>query len=273
MKRLQWANFPNEADFHPLGIEFDHATATLYAVNHAQSGSALEVFTIDVNTATATHIQTFKHPLLHAPNSIHALGAGKLFVTNDHFFRAAVAPLLSKLETWLAPPGGSVVFVDLERPQESRVVARVAFANGVAMLNKTTLAVASTSRAGVYFYEVEPDYSLKSKGFVRTLAAVDNLSVDSAGALLMAGHPSGLALISVAKNRWKCDAQSEKEDERLACGCQSPSWVAEWTESGGLRELYKGGEFCSSTMAVRDKARGVGFVSGLYERGVMVFRE
>ena len=38
-------------------------------------------------------------------------------------------------------------------------------------------------------------------------------------------------------------------------------------------ELYKddGSEFCSSSTVVRDSSKGVGIVSGLYERGVLVF--
>jgi arylesterase/paraoxonase len=51
--------------------------------------------------------------------------------------------------------------------------------------------------------------------------------------------------------------------------------VAEWSESGGLNTLYKnsGEEFCSSSTYARDVGRGVGIVTGLYDRGILVARD
>ncbi|KAF2643354.1 calcium-dependent phosphotriesterase [Massarina eburnea CBS 473.64] len=266
-------NFASENDFHPLGLEFDSLTSTLYVVSHAQSGSCIEIFQLEILSATATHVRTFTHPLVHTPNSIHSLGEGKLFVTNDHYMRAAVSPLLSKVETFSGVPGGTVVFVDLKEPEESKIVARVPFANGITMLNQTTLAVGSTSKSGVYFYDVEPSsHALTFKRVVRTPSLVDNISVDSKGILLIAGHPDVFRLMQVSKGRPSCVEGSEKEEERKACECIAPSWAAEWSEEKGLRTFYKGEDFCSSSMAVRDVERGVGIVSGLYEKGVMVFK-
>lgn len=220
-----------------------------------------------------THLQTFQHPLIHTPNSIHSLGDGKLFVTNDHYIRAAVSPLLSKIETFSGVPLGRVVYTDVRNPASTKVVASVSFANGIAMLNETTLAVASTGKPAIYFYNVKPDYSLQFIKYVRVPAAIDNLSVDSAGVLLMAGHPMVPATMKVAKGRPSCNKESEEEAEREACRCTAPGWVAEWTEEKGLRTLYKGWDFCTSTTAVRDRKRGVGFVSGLYAEGLMSFVE
>lgn len=272
LKILALKNF-NTHDFHPLGIEFESSTSTLYVVNHAQSGSAIEIFHVSVKLLTATHAATLKHPLIHTPNSIHSLGHGKFFFTNDHYVRAAVSPLLSKIETWSGAPGGSVVFFDVNDFAAAKTIAHVPFANGIAMINSTTLVVASSSKPAVYFYDVTPDFNLKSRGFLRTPAGVDNISVDGKGMLLMAGHPFAPALVVVSKNRYKCNLESEKEEERKACECGAPSWAAEWTHEAGLREIYKGNEFCSSSMAVRDSSRGIGMISGLYDRGLMVFRE
>jgi arylesterase/paraoxonase len=140
------------------------------------------------------------------------------------------------------------------------------------MFNESTLAVASTSKAGVYFYNVTPEYDLGFKSYVRTQAAVDNLSVDGKGRLLLAGHPFSPSLFGFTKNRWKCNMEGG-EEERKACECGAPSWAAEWTEEGGLKEIYKGSEICSSSTVVRDTTRGVGIVSGLYDRGILVFKE
>ncbi|KAJ4293112.1 hypothetical protein N0V90_008394 [Kalmusia sp. IMI 367209] len=273
IKPLKFEDFPNENDFHPLGLELDQETSTLYVVNHAQSGSAIEVFQLSIREATLTYVKTYKHRLIQAPNALHSIGNGRLYVTNDHMLRAAISPLLSKIETFSGLPGGSVVYTDLNDPNTTTLVARLAFANGIAMLNANTLAVSSTSGAGVYFYEVQPDHSLQFKSWVRTPAAIDNLSVDSNGVLLVAGHPSALDLMKVSKNRPYCKPESDIQAEREACGCSAPSYVAQWTENYGLETLYQGYEFCSSTMMVRDVTRGVAFVSGLYEKGVMFVRE
>lgn len=266
--------FPHEHDFHPLGLALDAATSTLYAVNHAQTGSVIEVFQLAVDTATATHTQTIQHALLHAPNAIHVLGDGKLYVTNDHFVRAAVSPLLSKLESFSGLAGGTVVFIDTREPQAAKIVARIPFANGLAIMsNHSTIVVASTSDPGVRFFAIQPDHDLRATGRLRTPSAVDNLSIDSAGTLLMAGHPFAPHLVALAKGRADCDPESRDEAPRKACECSSPSWAAEWTEERGLTTLYKSYAFCSSATLVRDVTRGVGMMSGLYEKGILVFRE
>ncbi|KAF2438799.1 calcium-dependent phosphotriesterase [Karstenula rhodostoma CBS 690.94] len=270
---LAFKDFPNEDDFHPLGMDLDKETSTLYVASHAQSGSCIEVFQLHATAMTLTYVKTITHRLLHAPNSIESVGGGRLYVTNDHMFRARVAPVLSKMETFSGLPGGTVVHIDLNRPEGAKVVARVPFANGIARLNATTLAVASSSRAGVYLYDVQSDHSLEFKDWFRTPAAVDNLSVNSQGTLFMAGHPSALELIKVSKGRSRCNPSSDSEAERLACDCTAPSWAAQWSEEKGLETLYLGSGFCSSSTMVRDVKRGVSMISGLYARGLMVITE
>ncbi|CAO2657305.1 Nn.00g034310.m01.CDS01 [Neocucurbitaria sp. VM-36] len=276
LKPLQLTNYPHTTDFHPLGIEFDTSTSTLYVINHSRhSGSIIEVFQVSIKQATATHISTFKHKLIHSPNSIHSLGSGKLFVTNDHYLRAAISPLLSKIETFAGIPGGDVVYTDVQKPQDTKTLAHIPFANGIAMLNSSTVAVASSSKSGVYFYTLNPDdHSLKFDKLIRTPAGADNLSVDSNGKLLIAGHPFAPALMKVSQGRAGCDVEGT-EEERAACACTAPSWAAEWSEEEGLKEVYKDGgdEFCSSSTFARDVGRGVGLVSGLYEKGLLVLKE
>ncbi|KAH7079009.1 hypothetical protein BKA63DRAFT_601239 [Paraphoma chrysanthemicola] len=277
---LDISSWASHTDFHPLGLELDASTSTLYIVNHARSGSAIEIFTIDWDTSAATHVKTFKHPLLHAPNALEILGegTGKIYVSNDHAIRAAVSPLLSQIETFSGAPGGSVVYIDINAPETAKVVARVPFANGVKTLNSTHLAVASSAKAGVYFYTINPDYTLTFTNLVRTPSTADNLSVDSNGKLLIAGHPFAPALMEVAKGRAGCDPNGTAE-EKKACGCEAPSWVGEWSEDEGLKTLLvskgqdeEGKGICASSTAVRDVQRGVGLVSMLYGRGVGVFK-
>jgi arylesterase/paraoxonase len=235
----------------------------------------MEIFFVSIADKTAKHVSTFSHPLLHAPNAIELVGDGKMYVTNDHHMRAAVSRLLSKIETFAGTPSGSVVYIDINRPSEAKVVARLAFANGVVRLNESTLVVASSSKPGLYFYEVaENGVDLKLNEFVRTPAGADNLSLDSEGKLLVAGHPFALALVEVAEKRAECDEEGTEEQKR-ACGCWAPSWLGEWTEKDGLKTLLMDGgeEVCSSSTAVRDVKRGFGMVSMLYGKGIVVFRE
>jgi arylesterase/paraoxonase len=263
-----------ESDIHPLGLAFDTSSSTLYVVNHSRHrGSHILIFHINTKTYATTLVARFTHPLLHAPNSIQVLGPHQLYVTNDHYIRAATASILSKIETFSGAPGGSVVYVDTRFPKSAKVVARVPFANGITSVNETTLAVASSSKSGVYLFGRKENHELELKRIIRTPAAVDNLSADSGGKVLMAGHPFGPGLIKMSKGRWKCDEHGSQE-ERAACACSAPSWVAEWSEEGWLREVYKddGREFCSSSTFVRDSERGLGIVSGLYERGILVFQ-
>ncbi|KAF2032203.1 calcium-dependent phosphotriesterase [Setomelanomma holmii] len=276
LTRITLANFPSAHDFHPLGLDLDESTSTLYIVNHARSGLAIELFHLAINTATATHIRTFTHPLLHAPNAVEPLGNGKLYVTNDHLITASTSQVLSKLETFSGLPGGSVVYIDLAAPEESKTVARVPFANGVVRLNTSHLAVASSSKAGVYIYAVQPDHSLTFEKLIRTPSSVDNLSVDSAGTLLMAGHPFAPQLMKVAEKRPGC-VENGSAEEKEVCGCDAPSWASEWSEKTGLMTLLVSsgvGEeaLCSSSTVVRDVGRGVGIVGMLYGRGIGVFR-
>ncbi|KAF2819976.1 calcium-dependent phosphotriesterase [Ophiobolus disseminans] len=276
LTKLSISNAPTlNSDFHPLGIALDPKSSTLYIVNHARSGSCIEILHLDLPARTATHVRSLTHPLLHAPNAIEIFGNGKLYVSNDHYIRAAVSPLLSKIETFSGAPGGSVVYIDTNDMDASKIVARVPFANGIARLNDTTLVVASSSKPGLYFYSISPDLqSLELKNVVRTPAGADNLSIDSNSKILIAGHPFAPTLMHVAEGRWDCDEKGTQE-QKAKCGCWAPSWVGEWSEEGGLRTVLRdGGEkVCSSSTAVRDGERGVGFVSMLYGRGVVVFRE
>jgi arylesterase/paraoxonase len=269
LKALKLKDYPNTADFQPLGIEFDATTSTLYVINHGRhTGNIIDIFQVSVQDAVARYVQTL------TPNSMHSLGNGKLLVTNDHYVGALISPFLSQVETFAGIAGGSVVYTDIHNPSHIKSLAHVPFANGIAMLNSTIVAVATSSKAGVYLYHFDSDKpKLHIRKYVRMPSGVDNLSVDTSGKLLMAGHPFAPAFVKTAKDRAKCDVQGSEEAKK-ACECTSPSWVAEWSEEGGLNTLYKdnGEEFCSSSTFARDIGRGFGIVTGLYNRGLLVVR-
>ncbi|KAF2141935.1 uncharacterized protein K452DRAFT_227235, partial [Aplosporella prunicola CBS 121167] len=299
-------------DFHPLGINYDAATSTLAIVNHASTGPTIELFSFTpwagFGRAAAFHVRTIKHPLLHAPNQVLPLSATDFIVTNDHFFTASKAPLLNKAENYLALPGGTVVHVDLSASPDPRnesglataadvkvsTLASVPFANGVVRLGDSTLAVASTTRRSVQLFnmtyttegegaEAKTSVDLKLVRELETPFLVDNLSVDSAGTLLAAGHAHAPALAAVEAARESClhvqtykgawGEREWKDAEACTAGKVSPSWVAEWKD-GEWRDLLVGASvFGCSTTAVRDLKEKKIIVGGLYERGILFAEE
>ena len=173
------------------------------------------------------------------------------------------------------------MYVDLDsRAQKDsfavQVVARVPFANGIVHLNSTTLAIASTSMNSVMLYTVEQIDELQNPRLsrVQTIPVpfhVDNLSVDNSGRLLIAGHPHGPTLEKVARSSARCNTPGQSN--KVGCDLRALSWIAEWSEESGLKTLYAGSDFATSTTAVRDIKRKLGFAVGLYERGILTWDE
>lgn len=196
-----------------------------------------------------------------------------LYITNDHYFRSRYNPWLSKIETWFAPPIGNVIRFDLDTNTAFHL-DRIAFANGVALMNKNTLAVASTTKLEVYIYHAPnadpPKLYLKDTITVPFLP--DNLSVDGNGKLLIAGHAHPFSMVKFAESRDACNSGSGLEKEK-ACKLRTTTGVAEWTEKEGLRVLWLSDEFPTGTTAIRDVGKGVGIITGLYERGLLVWKE
>ena len=316
LSTVEIVGFPGGDDLHTLGMAFDEATSTLLVSNHAQAGPRIEIFKLDFDLESAspkpkaTHVRTVRHALIHGPNSIAIVegsGGTEFFVTNDHAVPAVRNKLVSVLETYLAPPTGTVVHVDLRGDDEveASVVAHVPFANGIEFLNATTLAVASTSRSAVYLYsvtglhpaEASADDQGSQKKQPPTLIYVtripvpflpDNLTVtkykskadnEERTKLLIAGHAHAPTLTRFSASRHVCNdptALAEADETaRAACDPEvaAPSWVSEWSEADGLTHLYVSNEYPSSATAARDGERGVGIISGLYAKGLLVWRE
>lgn len=274
--------FPNATDFHTLGLEFDEATSTLFVTNHAQAGPRIEVFKLDLDACTATHAKTLTHPLITMPNSMQLLGGHELYVSNDHYFTTRDSPLLAKVETYLALPLASVVHLALDPTdhsvQAARVVARQAFANGVALLNETTLAVASSSAGAVHLYAVgAADRSLTHSRQIALPFLPDNVEAKDDGTLLITGHPHLPSLAKFAESRHVCNddevlAAASEEEKVMCASTPGLSWVAEWSEEHGLRSIFVESIYGSSATTVWDGKAGFGLIAGLYEKGLFTWR-
>jgi arylesterase / paraoxonase len=260
---------------HPVGIALWPPTRTLYVISH-QHPSSLLVFTLNPEGTSATFQRQIIHPLLQTPNSVTPISDHEIYFTNDHLFKVSESPFLAKLESYLAYPGGSVVYFDLST-NTGKKVASVPFANGVALLkDNKRIAVGSTTLPAVLVYNI--DTSTHELTLNKTLNAwflVDNVKVDTAGTLLVAGHPWAPGLEEVSSKNWEFDldgtGEGKLESERPTAG----SWVAEWdgNEEGTFRTLYVGMDYGTSSTAVRDVEKGFGLVVGLYEKGIMVWKE
>lgn len=289
LKKFEIQGYEPGADFHTLGIAFDEATSTLFVTNHRKDGPTVELFTLDLAAFIAKHFRTIRHPLLHGPNALALINSRELLVTNDHYFLIEEYPALAEVETYLGLPLGTVVHVDISAlvsdpigDVKATVVAHVPYANGIDFLNSSTLAVASTTKPAVYFYDVQkPEAggvpSLTYKSLVRIPYFIDNVQAAQDGALYVAGHPHPPSLNKYSSTRSKCNAPDLASAEaavREECETtQAFSWVQKWTEEKGLEDLYVGADFPTSCTAAFDSKRNVGVVSGLYAKGVMVWRE
>ncbi|KAH8648450.1 putative paraoxonase [Xylariales sp. PMI_506] len=286
LERIELVNYEPGDDFHSLGVAFHEPTSTLFVANNRHDGPHVDLFKLDLKASTATHIRSIQHPFIHGPNSIVLVSESEFYVTNDHYFLMINGRLLSLLETYLSFPLGTVVHVDISDPEtvSANVVARVPFANGIEFVNDTTLAVAATSRSAVYLYDVVhvnttssiPSLTYKSK--IQLPFSVDNLSVSKDGRLLMAGHPHPPSLTKFATTRHVCNDAAElaNSDAGVKEYCRTgttASWVSQWTEETGLKHLYADIEYPSSSTATIDSEMGVGFITGLYAKGILMWRE
>ncbi|KAI2628240.1 hypothetical protein GGS21DRAFT_248786 [Xylaria nigripes] len=283
--RIELVGFDSE--LRTLGLEYHEPSSTLFVTNHRRQGSRIEQFHLDLESLTATHKRSLSHPLIRAPNSITVLSESEFFFTNQHYFTARDSPrLLWLLETYMALPIGSIVHARIleDGSVDAAVVGKQAYPNGMALLNETTLAVASTNKRLVYLYSLSADKtqshpSLRSESSIWLDFLPDNLAISKAdGALLIAGHPHLPSLNKYSQSRQVCNrpdryAEGGKKAEEMCASMGAASWVSEWTPGGGLKHVYAGWEYPSSTTAVRDREKGVGIVTGLYAKGLMVWRD
>lgn len=275
-----------DAPFHPIGLTYHAESQTLAVTNHGGEQASIEIFTLDPDSKAprASFLQSISDSVnLPTPNSLVFLNATHLYASNTHQIGTFTTPTtifqhmrvrMAALEHRLGIPTGSVSLVDLTNNVATKVL-HLGFANGVDLLdNGCTLAVASTSKAAVYLYRVDSDPVRPSYLRRITLPFLpDNLSVDSRGRLLVAGHPHAASLYKMARSNWECHTSPDKQS-----GCfRAPSWVMEWDPSAGpegvLRSLFVGDTFASSSSVVYDAGRNFLVISGLYELGLLVARQ
>lgn len=208
---LSLEGFPNNKDFHPLGIELfarDSQSARLFVANHRRDRSVIDVFELSAKDGDQIELlwsRTLTHSLINTPNSIVALSLNSLLVTNDHFMNrrqlGPIGPLLHTIEKFAHLPGGNVIALEFDEhhrtssSETARVVAGgIAFANGLALTNdRATLIVASSTTRRLLFYRALPGSTQLAFTYVGARAlpfGPDNLSINAEDELVVAGHPN-----------------------------------------------------------------------------------
>ncbi|KAH0383676.1 hypothetical protein KCU92_g5118, partial [Aureobasidium melanogenum] len=270
LESIRLLNTPSGYSFHPLGLSLHLATDTLLAVNHGTSGSTVDQFHFSRLGNSATFVKSISSPYLRAPNAVVQISNTEVLVTNDHFFTPRKSPWLNKIETYLGLPLGGVTYLNL-KSGEAQQIARMPYANGLAVLNSTTLAVASSSSAKVFLYEMDKTTTpptLAYKEAISTPFWPDNLHVAD-GKLYIAGHAQLAALAKLSKSRQHCGADTRS----AGCDAKAPSYVAQWTREKGLEDVYVGTEIYSSSGVAMDGKRGVSVISGLYGKGLLIWNK
>ncbi|THY72834.1 hypothetical protein D6C86_08553 [Aureobasidium pullulans] len=269
LETIRLLNTPENYSFHPLGLSLHLPTNTLLAVNHAITGSTLDQFHFSRHGNSATYIRSISSPYLRAPNAVVQISATEVLVTNDHFFTPKGSKVMNMVETYLGLPLGGVTHVNL-KTEEATQVARVAFANGIAVVNESTVAVASSASAKVFLYNIDKSSAPPTLSYREAIPLSffpDNLHV-AGGKLFIAGHAHLSSLTKFVEQRENCGEDTTSK----GCDTVAPSYVVQWTREKGVEDVYVGTEIVSSSSIALDEKRGVGFISGLYGKGLLIWK-
>ncbi|KIM45408.1 hypothetical protein M413DRAFT_442080, partial [Hebeloma cylindrosporum] len=172
----------------------------VYLVNHriplgdaipAEVGadSVIEIFTTTVGGTTLKHKRTIENPIIATPNSVTGSADGQSFYfTNDHGVRVG---LIRYLEL-LGHRNSSVGYCHVNEGCKYALTKTHA-SNGITTAPNGTVYLADSTFGVVDILEPQSDHTLVLTDSVKTDMLVDNLAVDAAGQLWVAGIPLALA--------------------------------------------------------------------------------
>ncbi|KAF8629870.1 hypothetical protein AX15_003229 [Amanita polypyramis BW_CC] len=204
--RLELSKFDNSRGLSVHGMDVVPDTADpnhlfVYLINHrappnGQSAkvvgadSAVEIFETSVGGAVLSHIKTVEHSTIITPNDVVGYGDGKSFyVTNDHGEKTGI---LRELELF-GRASSSVVYCHTETGCKYATKG-IQGSNGIAKAENGTIYVANSKGGGVYVLERQSDNSLVLSEYIKTDRLLDNISIDTNGAIWAAGFTNALTL-------------------------------------------------------------------------------
>ncbi len=192
--------------FHPHGIGLlaDGEGGELMVVNHRGGGvfgateDTIEVFAVTPNGLK--HVRTVKGDLLLSANDVVPVGGGRFYASIDH---GKPTGLMRAIEDYARLPLAHVVYYDGVRFR--RVAEGIRYANGINVSRDgRTLYVAGTTDRAVHVYDrTDASGLLIARGAIETGTGVDNIEIDTSGALWVGAHPKLLTFIAHSKDAAK----------------------------------------------------------------------
>ncbi len=240
--------------FHPHGISYlkNDNGAWLFAVNHNNQGSFVEVF--GFRNDSLIHLRSLQDALMCCPNDVVAVSPDKFYVTNDHgthegFFRT--------LEEYLQLPLSYLLYYD--GASFTKAYTGLKYANGVndSQDGKELYLTHTTGRELLTFNRNKETGEINLISATKLHMGVDNITVDSEGNVWIAGHPKLLAFTAHAADP---DKKSASQVLKL-----SPEAPGEYR----IEEIYMDDGFQLSGSSVALKFKNELFIGVVFESKLM----
>lgn len=192
-------------DFHPHGISLwrePDGRTFLFVVNHRKNYSEHVIERFEWKNDSLIYIESILDvDLMTSPNDVTAVGERSFYVTNDHgYSKSGVG---RTLEDYLQRAISYVNYYD--GVSFKKVATGIAYANGINQsADHTKIYVASTTGRKVMIYTRDiPSGALSLEEEVKVETGVDNIELDSEGALWIGCHPQLLKFVAHAADPTK----------------------------------------------------------------------
>jgi len=175
-------------DFYPLGITVweEKGETTVYVINSFTK--QIQVFQLKINEKQLIHKKNLEHSSISNPNSLVTTGRDKFYVTNFLHFSNLIG---FALEFSQKLPFGSVWFYD--GAQFVQVLSGLKGPNGIALSkSKKHIYLATHTEKRLRVYKILPapaNVNLTLINSVDLYTGVDNVNIDSQGAVWIGAHP------------------------------------------------------------------------------------
>jgi hypothetical protein len=176
-------------DFHPHGINLyrdSDGRETLMVIDHKPSGrQMIETYAVsfDAGTPKLTSQSAIQSGVLVSPNDLAAITPDKFYVTNDHVTKGALGRFAEDYLLW---PHADVLAYN---GMGFRIATqRIALPNGVLAKGGFLYVTAMNERRVLAFTREDFTGDLTGIGALSLPARLDNISMDAAGDLIIAGQ-------------------------------------------------------------------------------------
>jgi len=269
--RLTFSGFPTSQGYSSHGMDVvasasDPRELFVYAINHRKpvrgpgrqvgADSVVEIFKATVDGNTLTHLRTVESPVIDTPNDLVGSSDGRSFYfTNDHGVKIGFS-------RWLEFLGLARTSVGYCHVDEGCKIAISGFpgSNGIARAQNGTVYVGSSKLGEIRVLEEQNDHSLVLVDIISLDRIVDNLSLDTNGALWAAGISVTRRWISAYHDQEKVAPSSAL---RIAMNTGEKAFFGEKLKAEKVFE-DDGNQASAITSAAYDAGRNILFLSSLF---------